>query len=129
MSISKLEKIPSVLRKKIIVKKLKEKGIEISKGKIKEIFSLFKSTGTASLDIGDGFIIRKNYDSICCEKKEKKVEDYREVILPIGEEVIFRYKIVGARFIKEVSKTKNSFFIDYEKLLENFYIDKSCFQQ
>jgi len=118
LEINEFKEKSDYIQKRILNQYLNQYDIEITAKKINEILSIIKSNGSLQLDLGNKYIIKKDYKIIKIIKKEaqkiEKIEKEQEFFL--NEEIQFgKYRII-AKLVNEVKKDKNCYYLDYDKL-------------
>lgn len=105
-------------QKNILYKMLKEKNIQISRSKIEEILKITGKQGHKEVSLGNGFTLKKTYDSIEIVKtdSEKKNEKKEKIELDIPSKIEYNGYNIELKLVEEVVKSENHFYFDYEKL-------------
>ncbi len=105
-------------QKSILYKMLKEKKLEISRGKIDEILKVIEKDGYKEVSLGNNFILKKTYNSI--EIIENKIEmenkEKEKIELDIPSKIGYNGYNIEIKLVEEIEKNKNYFYFDYEKL-------------
>lgn len=105
-------------QKSILYKMLKEKKLEISRGKIDEILKVIEKDGYKKVSLGNNFILKKTYNSI--EIIENKIgiknKEKEKIELDIPSKIGYNGYNIEIKLVEEIEKNKNHFYFDYEKL-------------
>lgn len=105
-------------QKSILYKMLKEKNLEISRGKIDEILKVIEKNGYKEVSLGNDFILKKTYKliEIVKDKSYKKNKEKEKIELDIPSKIEYNGCNIEIRLVDKLEKNKNYFYFDYDKL-------------
>ncbi len=105
-------------QKSILYKMLKEKKLEVSRGKIEEILKVIEKDGYKEMSLGNNFILKKTYNflEIIENKIEKKNKEKEKIELDIPSKIEYNGYNIEIKLVEKIEKDKNNFYFDYEKI-------------
>jgi len=90
--------------------------LETSRNKVDEILKVLLREGHKEVSLGKGLILKKSYNSIKITKEDIKLNKKEKIALDIPCKIGYNGYTIEISFTKEVTKEKNHFYFDYEKL-------------
>lgn len=111
LNIQELKGLNKYIRGRVITSYLHNYGIDVSRKKVLGIEELIFKGGTLTLDLGNEYLLKKEYDLISIEKKQNvEIKNLDEVILKIPGEITFGEFVVTSEITKKNGNDKSSYY-------------------
>lgn len=103
-------------KRNILYNLLKEKNISISRSKIDDIINLLHRDGYKEFSLGDGYLLKKSYNSIKIVKEDIKNNKNEKIALDIPCKISYNGYTIEINFVSKLEKKLNHFYFDYNNL-------------